>query len=255
MPIVFKNSEAHKKDRLIEKINYLIDVPIDDSCIFFATEDKNHIQIWQPDNYDDKYGLQGFYVNLEKDDGKIPDPYPEEITSIFSILGQSKHFIWISKNISEAEDIHFAWVYSHELQHLKQSLQNPYLLILSELLNVIEYEVREVDMPTEFDCEKKAKEIVINIFGEDECVSYLRKMKNISADNDNRYRKLLELNIMDNFDVEKAMQQDICNNKNIIKNSQKQMQNDDITKWKIDIDKICSCINSHEAIISAMTKI
>ena len=171
MQITYKNKEAEKKKDLIEKINGLMEISSYDLVILFATEDNDNRPHWKT-TYDDYYNKQGFYANVNID--VMPHPWPDEVNCI---LGRfCKHFIWISKRICEAEDIHFAWIYSHEVQHLKQSLKNPFLLIVADLLAHLSWDVREVDIPIEYDCERKAKELVISIFGEDECISYLRRM-------------------------------------------------------------------------------
>lgn len=252
MQLFYKNREAQKKKDLIETINSLMEISIQGLCILFATEDNNHKPYGKVDDYDSMYSKQGFYANLEIEDGLIPNPCPNEVDGC--TLGKSwSHFIWISKGICDAEEIHFAWVYSHELQHLKQSLNNPYLLILADLLENAGYEVSE--FATEFDCERKAKEIMIRIFSEDKCNSYLRKMLTTNVADDKKYIKLLELNVTEDFNVEHEMQQDICAKKEQLKSIQKQMENSNNTRWNIDIDKLCSCRNPHEAIISAVARI
>lgn len=251
--LIYNNEEAQKKESLIERINGLMEISCHGLCILFATEDNNNKPYWKVD-YDKHYSDQGFYINLEIENGIIPNPWPDEINCILNILGQSKHFIWISKATCESEDIHFAWVYSHEIQHLKQSLNNPYLLMLAMLLDYVKYDVPEIDIPTEFDCERMAKQIVISIFGEDKCNTYLKKMKVRGAANDKRYSKLLKLNIALDFDVEQKLQQAICKNMMCLKDVQKQMQDNGSTNWNINIDKLCSRRNPHNAIVSAVTK-
>lgn len=249
--IIYKNKDSQNKKDLIEKINCMMNISVNDLLIFFATEYGNN-------KHDDLYNQhqQGFYVDLERQ--KIPWPAPNEIESFITVLKTAKHFVWISRKICESEDTHFTWVYSHELQHLKQSLQNHYLLIVADLLKEVTnnyYDVPEVDLPTEFDCEKKAKEIVIKSFGKDECISYLRKMKANSPADDKRYSKLLELDITTDFDVEQEIQKDTCKNKERLKNIQEQIQNNEHVNWHIDIEKLCSIKDPHEAIMTSVTKI
>jgi hypothetical protein len=182
----------------------------------------------------------------------LPSPWPDEVNCI---LGRfCKHFIWISKRICEAEDIHFAWIYAHEVQHLKQSLKNPFLSIVADLLDRLSWNVREVDAPIEYDCERKAKEVVVSIFGEDECISYLKRMKSVDAGHEKRYNKILVLDIMADFDVEREMQRHVRMNKAHLLDIQKQMP-DLSYPWNIDIDEICSHENAHEAIISAVKRL
>lgn len=245
MQIVYKNKEV-----LIKKINAKMRISAAHLCIFFATQDSRNKPDYKP-NFDNHYDLQGFYVNLSQ--SVLPSPEPDEV--INCILGNSyEHFIWISKRICEGEDIHFAWVYSHELQHLKQNLKNPFLLIVAQLLDCIEYKDRYTGIPTEFECELEAKKTVIDIWDKDKCDSYLRKMMVDSCDNEKRYRNLLELNVMAKFDVEEEIKQVICTDKDKFKQFQKQMQDNGCTDYSIDIDKLCSCKDPHTAIISAVKK-
>jgi len=221
----------------------------DGLCIFFATQDNQNKPAWKPE-FDKMYGVQGFYANIKLDG--IPSPWPDEINCI---LGKFYyHFIWISKKICESEDIQFAWVFSHELQHLNQSLKNPFLLILAELFDYVKHDITDFHIPTELECEGTAKQIVISIFGKEKCISYLRKMKAGSSENNIRYSKLLGLNIMEDFNVEKEMQKAICINKKNIKKIQELMEKNNRTNWNIDIDKICSCKDPHEAIVSAVKR-
>jgi len=247
--IIFKNKEAKKKESLVKAINDLMAISCDRLCIFFATEDNQNRPDWK-NEYDREYDLQGFYANTEQEG--IPSPWPDEINCILGAFYE--HFIWISKRICESEDINFAWVYSHELQHLNQSLKNPYLLILAKLIEYLKNEIAAIDIPTEFECEGKAKQIVVRIFGEGKCISYLNEMRAGSIYNEARYSRLLQLNISPGYDVEREIQRTICVNIKTIKEIQKQRQNSASTNWNIDIDKLCRCKNPHDAIMSSVTK-
>jgi|GEM_PF-3031119 len=247
--IIYNNKNAEKKKALVEEINGLMGIPSSGLCVLFATED-NFNNPSKP--YDDYYSKQGFYMNVDIDG--LPHPWPDEVNGIPGRF--RKHFIWISKRICADDKIHFTWIYIHELQHLKQSLNNPFLLIVASLFEHLScWNVREVDIPTEYDCERKAKELAIGIFGEKECISYLSRMKSADAANDRRYSKLLAINIMEEFDVERAVQQHVLMNKADLLDIQKKMCDLSYTKWNIDIEKICSLENAHEAIISAVKKI
>jgi len=254
--IIFKNREAQRKESLVKEINDLMSISCDQLYVFFAAVDASNRPNFE-NVYNKNFGLEGFYQN-RKVEGKLPTNYPreidEEIQSRSLRMNQCEHFIWISKRICEAEDIHFAWVYSHELQHLRQSLKNPYLLIVANLLKYVKYEIAAIDIPTEFECEGKAKQIVVRIFGEEKCISYLNKMRAGSRSNEVRYSRLLQLNILPKYDVEGEIQQAICANIKTIKEIRKQRQNSASTNWNIDIDKLCTCKNPHDAIMSSVTR-
>jgi hypothetical protein len=222
----------------------------------FATQDNSNRESWQ-NSFNTKYDLQGFFVDRTQDQ-RIPFPWPNEVQEELEAGSFQRdfcdYFIWISRRICEAEDIHFAWVYSHELQHLRQSLKNPYLLIVAKLLEYVKYEIAAIDIPTEFECEGKAKQIAVHIFGEDKCITYLNKMSTSNRYNEARYGRLLQLDISSEYDVEEEIQKAICSNIKPIKQIQKQRQNNFITNWNIDIDKLCTCKNPHDAIMSSVTK-
>ena len=253
---IYRNKNAKDKEGLIAKIERLINVPSVPLVFFFATQDNCNRPSWK-ESFDTKYDLQGFYIDRTQDQ-RIPSPWPDEVQDELELgsfrKDRCEHFIWISKGICEAEDIHFSWLYSHELQHLRQSLNNPYLLIVAKLLEYVKYEIPAIDIPTEFECEGKAKQIVDRIFGEEKCISYLNKMKKGSRYNELRYGKLLQLSISPDFDVEQEIQQAICANIETLKEIQIQRQNNACTNWNIDIDKLCSCRNPRDAITSAVTK-
>lgn len=178
--IIYKNIESRNRKALIKEIIDRMKISSDSLCIFFATQD-NQNKPASKHQLDKMYDMQGFYANINHG---IPNPWPDEVNCI---LGKFyDHFIWISNKICESEEIQFAWVFSHELQHLKQSLKNPFLLILAELLDYIKHDITDFHIPTELECEGMAKQIVISIFGEEKCNSYLRKMKDNSKENNIR---------------------------------------------------------------------
>ena len=192
-----------------------------------------------------------------REDKRFPHPWPDELQDEFGSMRNScEHFIWISKRIGEAEEIHFALIYSHELQHLKQSLKNKYLLIIAKLLEYNDnYKDLNIDPPTEFECEGKAKEILIELFNQETFEAYMKRMRERGPYDTKRYGRLLELNIPANFDIEREIQQNICTNKEKLKKVQKQREDTRDTDWNIDIDKLCSCRDPHKAIVSAVTKL
>ncbi len=254
--IVYRNKEAENREGLIEKILDRMRISHDGLCIFFATQDNQNKPDWMRQDYHEFYSYQGFYLDRTID--LYPNPWPDEIENY--VLGKCyDHFIWISKRISESDDIYFAWILSHELQHFNQSLKNPSLLIVAELLHCLDSgknNVKDLEIPTELECERTAKQIVISIFGEEKCNSYLRKIKE-EADNPYdkmRYGKLLELNIIADFDVEKETQQVISIKRKSLKEIQERRKNSNSQTPNIDVDKLCSCKDPHEAIVSAVTR-
>lgn len=247
---IYKNEKSRKNDTLFCQIENLLGIPSVNLVSFFASQDNNNRPDWK-DKYDVKYDLQGFYLNRQIE-SIIPNPMPEEIKDEISTISSCEHFVWISNTSCNSSDIFLAWLYSHELQHLLQVLKNKYILIVSELLDYAKYEMHEIDKPTEFESELTAKRIVSEIFGKQECNSFLKNMKKISQYNSVRYDKLFQLSEFEEFDVEKAVQNDICANKSYMKYIQKLWVDNELTKWNINIDNLCNCKDPHRGIISSV---
>jgi hypothetical protein len=233
-----------------------------DLLIFFATQDSRNKQVYEAP-FCPLYASQAFYLD-RREDSQIPHPRPKEIDDCIECrrirLNTFDHFIWISKRICEAEEIHFWWIYSHELQHLRQSLKNPNLLILNKLLQYIDYyEDYNINNPIEFDCEVNAKKTAIDKFDKDndKVDSYLKRMKTKSTDQykKERYSKLLELEIVENYDVEKLIINDICRHKEKLIRIQEKRLAAGKSKYSIDFDILCACRDAHEAILSGVRKI
>jgi len=147
-------------------------------------------------------------------------------------------------------------IYSHELQHLKQSLKNKYLLIIAKLLEYNDnYGELNIDLPTEVECEAKAKGLLVELFNQETFEAYIKRMRKRGPYESKRYGRLLELSMPSNFDVEREVQQDICTNKEKLQKIQKQREDTRNTDWNIDIDKLCSCKDPHNAIVSAVRKL
>ena len=246
--------EAKNKIGLIKQIDDLMEIPSDRLVIFFANQDNMNRPDYEP-KFHKYYDNEAFYLD-RREDKRFPHPFPDELRDEFGSMRNScEHFIWISKRIGEDEEIHFALVYSHELQHLKQSLKNKYLLIIAKLLEYNDnYKDLNIDLPTEFECEGKAKEILVELYQE-RFGAYIKRMRERGPYENKRYGRLLELNIPVNFDVEREIQQDICTNKEKLQEIQKQREDKRYTDWNIDIDKLCSCRDPHKAIVSAVTKL
>jgi hypothetical protein len=230
-------------------------IPTDRVVTFFANQDNTNRPDYKPE-YAKYYDMAAFYVD-RREDKRFPHPWPDELEEEFrSITTSCEHFIWISKRTGEAQEIDFALTYSHELQHLRQSLRNPHLLIVAKLLEYNDnYGDLNTDLPTEVECEAKAKEILIEIFNQETFEAYIKEMRERSPYESKRYGRLLELDIPGNFDVEREMQQDICGNREKFRQIQKQREDTGNTSWNINIDKLCSCRDPHKAIASAVRKL
>lgn len=250
--VIYKNPEARKKAVLMKEIESLMNITYDNLCIFLATQDSNN----KPDyiEYNKKYKLESFCLD-KREDPRIFNPWPSEIQQELTVLKNFGHIIWISKRIGEAEDIHFAWIYSHELQHLNQSLNNPVLLIVSKLIHAYYRDFNigkdpNIDNPVEFDSELTAKRILIQLYGEEKCNTYLGEIMAKTEYNHRRYGKLLDLDINTDFDVEHETQKIICENQPIFKQIEERRREN--SHFTINIHNLCSCENPHKAIKEAV---
>lgn len=257
---IYANSKAKIKEGLVDEINDRMNIKEQNLLVFFATQDSTNKQDWEGP-FNTLYDNQAFYVDRRKD-FRLPNPNPKEIDDCIETrlirLKTFDHFIWISKRICEAEGIHFWWIYSHELQHLRQSLRNPNLLILNKLLKETDcYTDYNIDSPLEFDCEVNAKKTAIDKFKRDRVDSYLKRMINESINqyDRKRYAYLLELDVVKNYNVEKLIINYICNNKEEVIRVQGELLDLGKIKYYIDFDILCSCRNAHTAILSGVRKI
>jgi len=252
--IIYKNTEAKHKAGLIKRIDDLMEIPSDRLVIFFANQDNKNRPDYKPE-YGKYYDKEAFYLD-RREVKRFPRGCPDELLEEVRSITSYDHFIWISKRIGEAEEIHFALIFSHELQHLKQSLKNKYLLIIAKLLEYNDnYGDLNMDFPTEVECEVKAKEILVELFNQETFEGYIKRMRERGPYESNRYGRLLELSIPSNFDVEREIQRDICTNKEKLQKIQRQREDTRNTDWNIDIDKLCACRDPHKAIVSAVTKL
>jgi hypothetical protein len=227
---IFKNKRALAKKTLIDCIDAIMQIPED--RVYYYFDDQEYMQYDQSieDCYKKKLGFHRYTKNKKRIIGRHPN-------KIFKIMEKDDcdHFIWISKNICEAEHIKFAWYYAHELQHLIHYVDNPSLCNLSYFLHDtysgIDRPRWPIEIPIEFDCDQKAKMIVENIFGpnlSDECI------KSVFCQQE-EYIKFKEIEALMPFNIEKETIRIICGHKDQFKKYTRYTQ-----KYDIDIDGICS---------------
>lgn len=168
--LIFRCNLSSERTNLIYQTNQFFDIPSRGVYILF--DDDNHENLGN-----DLYASNAVYMNIKS--GGIEECSPKYILDIMN-KPDCEHFIWVSKKISESEDIYFCWVYSHEMHHMMQDIKNPRLsrigCFLKNNYGCIEPKVErtQIDIPTEFEAELKAEEIVIIIFGEELYRDYLR---------------------------------------------------------------------------------
>lgn len=203
-PIIICRNGVRKQDckeykRLIREIyNDIFSLP---KCNLYVLLDDQNLEKWLV--YKTAYGLYT-YVKV----GDIPPSSPSYILDITE-RDDCDHFIWIPKK-GLSSYISLTWNYSHELQHLKQGLQNPNLLFLNQffLFNMRDmpiHELRITIIPAEKDAEIAAKRAVTKKFGKDDCQKYIKSMGIEDID---------KLDIDEHYEVEKETIYFLCKKEN-----------------------------------------
>ncbi len=249
--IIYNNPEARKKKKRINEINDLMGIKLTGQYIVFAAQ--NYDEQIKNEGYARIFGMQGFCI--KKGVARLGSGLaPKDFWDIY-LKQDCDHMVWISKSIGDADDDHFTWVYSHELQHLKQSLRNPYFLTLqNELIYLLVekgQDMLSVEIPTEYDAEQKAQEIFIDIFkSEKNCKRYKEKQKELSdywKEHFAKFDEMNEMKIWENMAVEEAIIQFACKYQQRIKEIQ-QLNGNRHARYSLDIDELCSSKNIQKAI-------
>jgi hypothetical protein len=99
---------------------------------------------------------------------------PEHILQLIT-SPDCDHLVWLSKRIAEAERVHMIWVYAHELRHVVQDTLYPGLSEMTDPLRKMRHGGYAVEMPQELDAELAARDLVLQVFGEEEYQAYRRR--------------------------------------------------------------------------------
>ena len=226
---IFENRRALEKKSLIDRIDAEMQIPKEGVYCFFDNQEYMEYDQHIEDYYKRKKGFHRYTGNKDKIFGYHP-------RDIFKIMESNDcdHFIWISKEICDADDAKFSWYYSHELQHLIHYIENPALCNLSYFLHDTYRGISgprwSIEVPIEFDCDQKAKMIVENIFGPNLCEECIK-----SVFCQEEYLKFKEIEALMHFNIEKETIRIICGHKDQFKKYTRYTQ-----KYDIDIDDICS---------------
>lgn len=194
---IFKNRRALEKKSLIDRIDAEMQIPKERVYCFFDNQGYMEYDQDIEDCYKRNKGFHRYTGNKDKIFGYHP-------CDVFKIMESNDcdHFIWISKEICEADDAKFAWYYSHELQHLIHYIENPALCnrsyFLHDTYSGISGPRWPIEVPIEFDCDQKAKMIVEELFDPnlfDECI------KSVFCQEE--YIKFKEIEALMPFNIEK----------------------------------------------------
>lgn len=197
---------------------------------------------------------QAFYMNIKM--GGVEKMSPSYILEIMK-KADCEHLVWVSKRIGENEDVHFTWVYAHELQHLLHDILCPGLSIIGCFLRLtygcIDPNVKryDIDIPTEFDCEKRAKGVVKEIFGEKACNSYIKDQLQ-NPERKECFEKLKDVEPSMHFNVEKETLDLLCRYKEQFKAQQKVLAKQGMFRH-LNIEEICAKKSLESIIQSEMT--
>lgn len=226
---IFKNKRALEKKSFIDRIDTEMKVSKEQVYCYF--DDREYMEY---DKVEDNYKRNEGFHRYTGDKDKIFGDHPEDIFKIME-RNDCDHFIWISKKICDADDAKFSWYYTHELQHLIHYVKNPALCNLSYFLcdtySGISGSRWPCEVPIEFDCDQKAKNIVKKIFTPNE---YEKCIKDVFLE-EKEYLKFKELEALIPFDIEKETIQIIYRYREQFKK-----YSDYLEKYDIDIDDICS---------------
>jgi len=257
----FFNTKTKKKESLIKRITSEMEIPFDCTYIVFATEDEYNKVEYR--TLHKLFSENGFYINK----AERPDFYdsnntnPEELDVIIKNRDVTwDHLVWISKSTCEEKDIRFAWIYAHELQHLKQYQKNPYILLLADYFRKTHTSIphdkdfHECGIPTEYECEFKADEMVKeklkdDFFKKNEYEEYKEKRINNKDSWMERFSELKPK--LGTIDIEEQMVQLICKHPDKFKSLQaNRFQPGHIG---FDFGKLCHYSdNPHKAIIESV---
>jgi len=228
----FKNQVAKEHEKTIHEINDILSLPKCNLYVLFGNQD------WRRGD--------GLYIYVKV--GGIETDIPDEVSKIIE-KKKPGHLIWISNRVCVGDPIHLAWTYSHELQHLKQFLQNPTFYFLHEFFwKSLVYSLDKPDtppqepirIPTEYDAERVAKRVVTQIFGKDERIKYIKSQVELNLQSQKWGRIISKADINKKYDVEAETVRYLCKRRHRrwFKERQTKLDNSSVVKT-LNFDKIC----------------
>ena len=159
----YLNALPENRKKLRDKTYSEFTIPSEGVVLFFDLNNYQKSQnysVWQE---------RGFHENIELEypPAPIPDKIKQEINDIYYSKNYS-HLIWISRRGWDTSEIDFVWLLAHELQHLKQDIENHDLsragTFLFKTLGTDEMDIEEqaiqTTVPTEMDAYLAAWRIV-----------------------------------------------------------------------------------------------
>lgn len=231
----YRLSEERRK--LLDRVISLFDVPQKGVIIVIDNNDYRG-------DFHRAWTMEGFYLNIQYDgvDQKSPKPFLD--------MAESKkyaHLVWISRGVSEYEDIEFVRIVAHELQHLKQGLMTLALTkagcFLSEVTRLKELNgtsamrdngnIGRLYDPTELDADLAGWRAARSLFGIAGADSYIHN----KAASSMGVSLLVWHGCEESYDVFGETIKILTEFRSELRQTQK--KSEDINIQKFDIDKAC----------------
>jgi hypothetical protein len=119
--------------------------------------------------------LRAFYADVAF--SGVEELSPRYVYDIMS-LPDCEHFIWISRREATASLPRFVWIYAHEVQHLVQRRSDLLCARANSLIRAAYARMNNaprlpLEIPSEFDAELVARNVVRELLGECELQRYL----------------------------------------------------------------------------------
>lgn len=135
-------------------------------------------KIWQ---------VPALHLNIKT--GGCEDDSPPKLLRIMDEK-HYEHLVWVSAMVCKATNIEFAWIISHELQHLIQDIMCPALskagYFLGRALGKVDFLI-----PPEFDAEISAWHTTTELFGEKYAEKYIESYKEKFSRTDSQVKELI----------------------------------------------------------------
>jgi len=221
--LIFKNKKLIPHRNIIKETIDRMKIP--DNSTYFYFDDKNP----------EKKPLQGklgICMNAESYPGNV-DSYPDYIANVLKeIRGRlirkkihkeknmnnlHKYFIWLAERTFKNYNnrvftvINFLWNLIHELQHLKQKVNFcEELFYVDDLFVLCKTELgitNYMQCPIEYDAEKRAKEIITDIFKSEKCDEFIK-----INEEDIRFKIINGIDVSDEYNPELKTLKILCEN-------------------------------------------
>ena len=243
--LIFKNKKLNPHRNIIKETIDRMKIPDNSTYFYFDDKDPENASIWKK---------LGICMNVESYSGNI-DYYPEYIAEVLKLLKKKKKhkeenlnnphkfFIWLAERTFKNYNnrvftvINFLWNLIHELQHLKQKVNFcEELFYVDDLFVECDTELGITNdimkRPIEYDAEKKAKEIIIDIFKSEKCDEFIK-----INEKDKRFQIIKDIDVSEEYNLEFKTLKILCENIKILKKKQSELSNTDPIS-KLDFDNI-----------------